>query len=277
MKIGTAIRNMGPAAKRDIILSSAQMAEKASLEHIWAVDHVAIPPDESEGSDGIWLDPLAVLSFFAAATSEIKIGVSVLVLPYRPPLLTAKWVASIQELSNERLLLGVGPGWMEAEYKVLGVEKRKRGKLTDEVLDFLRTCFNSKNDVVNLNGQDFYFRPKPKCPPVYVGGMTEAALRRVVERGEGWMPVGLDPVKIKPLAAQLKVLSERAEKPIPKIMVLGSLPDDNSKALDDLLECQELGVTDYIQASRYSRIEEFENIVARLTELKSQTDDSSIV
>ena len=110
MKIGTAIRNMGPAAKRDIILSCAQMAEEASLEHIWAVDHVAIPPDESEGSDGIWLDPLAVLSFFAAATSAIKIGVSVLVLPYRPPLLTAKWVASIQELSNERLLLGVGTG-----------------------------------------------------------------------------------------------------------------------------------------------------------------------
>ena len=125
MKIGTAIRNMGPAAKRDIILSCEQMAEKASLEHIWAVDHVAIPPDESEGSDGIWLDPLAVLSFFAAATSEIKIGVSVLVLPYRPPLLTAKWVASIQELSNERLLLGVGPGWMEAEYKV----KKKARKI----------------------------------------------------------------------------------------------------------------------------------------------------
>ena len=66
------------------------------------------------------------------------------------------------------------------------------------------------------------------------------------------------------------MLSERAEKPIPKIMALGSLPDDNNKALDDLSECQELGVTDYIQASRYSKIEEFENIIARLTELKSQ-------
>ena len=185
-------------------------------------------------------------------------------------MLTAKWVASIQELSNERLLLGVGPGWMEAEYKILGVEKRKRGKLTDEVLDFLRTCFESKDDVVNLNGQDFYFRPKPKCPPVYVGGMTEAALRRVVERGEGWMPVGLDPVKIEPLAGKLKLLCEKAGKPLPKIMVLGSLPEEDGKALDDLSKCKELGVTDYIQASRYSEVEEFENIIVRLQDLKRQ-------
>ena len=270
MKIGTTIRNMGKAATRDTVLSCAQMAEEASLEHIWVVDHMAIPPKESEGSDGIWLDPLAVLSFFAAATTKIKIGVSVLVLPYRPALPTAKWIASIQELSNERLLLGVGPGWMEAEYTILGVEKKRRGKITDEVLDFLRECFKPESDVVNLNNQEFYFRPKPKCPPIYVGGMTEAALRRVIARGEGWIPVGLDPDKIEPLATKLKELSDAAHKPVPKIMLLGALPEEESKAVDDLAKCREFGATDYIQASRYSDIEEFEKIISKLKSLQRQ-------
>ncbi len=270
MKIGTTIRNMGQAAKREVILSCAQMAEDASLDHIWAVDHIAIPPNESEGSEGIWLDPLAVLAFFAAATTKIQIGVSVLVLPYRPPLPTAKWVASIQELSGERLLLGVGPGWMEAEYKILGIEKKRRGKITDEILDFFQECFNSENDIVCMNNQEFYFRPKPKCPPVYVGGMTEAALKRVIVRGEGWIPIGLDPKKIGPLASRLKELADEVQQPLPKIILLGAMPEDESRAVEDIAKCREFGATDYIQASRYSNVEEFERILSRLKNLKRQ-------
>lgn len=270
MKIGTTIRNMGTGATREIILSCANRAEALELDHIWAVDHIAIPPEESEGSDGIWLDPLAVLAFLAAVTKRIQIGVSVLVLPYRPALPTAKWVASIQELSEGRLLLGVGPGWMASEYKILGVDKRQRGKITDEVVDFIYRCFESTDDIVSLNGQEFLFRPKPKRPPIYVGGMTEAALKRVVRCGEGWIPVGLDPEKIRPLAHRLKELAEQAQKPFPKIMLLGGLPDSLQKAVEDLSRCQEFGATDYIQASRYSTIEEFEKIADRLQSLKRQ-------
>lgn len=270
MKIGTTIRNMGHGAKREIILSCAKTAEEAGLDHIWAVDHIAIPPNESEGSDGIWLDPLAVLAFFAAATTTIQIGVSVLVLPYRPALPTAKWVASIQELSGGRLLLGVGPGWMAAEYKILGVDKGRRGEITDEVIDFMTDCFESKNDVVSLNGQDFLFRPKPKRPPIYIGGMTEAALKRVINRGEGWIPIGVDPEKIVPLSNRLKELADEAGKPLPKIMLLGALPDDDGKAVEDISRCRESGATDYIQASRYSTVNEFDKLVQRLQDLNRQ-------
>ena len=112
MKIGTAIRNMGPAATSECILHCARHAEAVGLSHIWTVDHIAIPPDDAEGSNGRWLDPLATIAFLAAATSRIYLGISVLVLPYRPALPTAKWVASIPRVVQRpaalRALVPVG-------------------------------------------------------------------------------------------------------------------------------------------------------------------------
>src|SRR5262249_59000977 len=92
----------------------------------------------------------------------------VLVLPYRPALPTAKWVATIQELSGGRLLLGVGGGWMAAEFRALGVDRRRRGRLTDETLALLDACF--ADDVAQANGQPFLFKPRPARPPLFVGG-----------------------------------------------------------------------------------------------------------
>src|SRR5690606_15860910 len=115
---------------------------------------------------------LAVLAYFAALTSRIELGVSVLVLPYRPALPTAKWLATIQELCGGRLHLGVGPGWLESEFRALGVDARQRGRRCDETLDFIRACFDAPDDVIEAHGQSVYFRPRPACPPIYVGGMT---------------------------------------------------------------------------------------------------------
>ena len=84
MKLGVTVRNMGPESTRELLLYCARKAEAAGLDHIWALDHIAIPPEDSEGSDGRYLDPLAALAFLAAATERIGLGTSVLVLPYRP-------------------------------------------------------------------------------------------------------------------------------------------------------------------------------------------------
>src|SRR2546422_7829099 len=106
-------------------------------------------------STGRTLDPLATLAFLAAATRRVGLGTAVLNLPFRPALLTAKWVATLQDLSGGRVRLGIGTGWMEAEFRALGLEPQRRGALTDEALAVLHRCFQS--DVVEVNGQLLLF------------------------------------------------------------------------------------------------------------------------
>src|ERR1700732_988612 len=129
MKYGIAIRNMGPQSTRDTIVACARAAEQLGFDALFLSDHLALPPDDIEGSGGRYLDVLAQLAFLAGTTERIRLGVSVLVLPYRPAVLTAKQVATIQELSGGRMILGVGVGWMKRECEALGVDKRVRGRI----------------------------------------------------------------------------------------------------------------------------------------------------
>ena len=153
MRFGFALRLMGKAATAEILQESARRAEAAGLDALWVPDHIAIPPDQTEGSGGRYLDPLTSLAWLAASTNRIRIGTAVLVVPYRPALPTAKAVATIQELSGGRLELGVGVGWMDPEFRAVGVDRRQRGHITDETLHFLRGAFESENDetVCNLS------------------------------------------------------------------------------------------------------------------------------
>ena len=140
MRVGIVVRNMGPQSTRETLLACARAVDTVpAIADLWVTDHIAIPPDDAEGSDGRYLDPLATLAYLAGATTRVGLGTSVLVLPYRPPLPTAKLVATVQELSGGRLLLGVGVGWMQPEFRALGVDVRRRGPLTDETLGFLET------------------------------------------------------------------------------------------------------------------------------------------
>ena len=127
MRFGFALRLMGTAANAGVLRESARLAEQAGLDALWVPDHIAIPPDDTEGSGGRYLDPLTSLAWLAAATERIRIGTAVLILPYRPPLPTAKAIATVQELSGGRLELGVGVGWMKAEFRAVGVDRRRRG------------------------------------------------------------------------------------------------------------------------------------------------------
>ena len=117
-------------------------------------------------------------------------------LPYRPPLPTAKWVATIQELSGGRLRLGVGLGWMEAEFRALGVPRSARGRLADETLEFLRRCF--AGDEVDGERPALPVPPAPAAPPIFVGGAAPHALARAVRFGDGWMPMGATPRSSRP-------------------------------------------------------------------------------
>src|SRR5258705_3437954 len=108
MKFAVAIRKMGPQSSHTTIRACARIAEEVGFDALFVSDHLCIPPDQTEGSGGRYLDVLATLAFIAGATDKIRLGISVLVVPYQPAVVTAKQVATIQELSGERLGLGVG-------------------------------------------------------------------------------------------------------------------------------------------------------------------------
>src|SRR4030095_13682673 len=169
----------------------ARAAQDSGAESLWITDHVAIPPDDAEGSGGRYVDPLVTLGWLAGITSTIKLGIGVIVLPYHEPLRLARQAAAVQELSSGRVLLGVGIGWMDAEFRALGINRAARGKISDGHLAFFNQCFAA--DVVEAHGQPFLFLPRPEKPPVLVGGRAPHALQRAARFGDGWMPMGLKP------------------------------------------------------------------------------------
>jgi probable F420-dependent oxidoreductase len=265
MRLGITLRSMGPQATRDTIVACARAAESAGLDDVWVQDHVAIPPDDAEGSQGRYLDPLATLAYLSAVTERIGLGSGVLILPYRPPLPTAKWIATIQELSLGRLLLGVGIGWMKAEFRALGVPRSMRGRIADETLEFLRRCF--ADDVVESNGQEFLFRPRPERPPIYVGGAAPHALERAARYADGWMPMGGDPASLRAPIAELRALAGESGRGAPEVVLLTSFDvREPSAAKERVAELAEVGVTGLVHGARYSDAEAFARAVDFLAE-----------
>lgn len=267
MQLGAVIRTMGPASTAQTVRACARAVEDVGLDELWVVDHLAIAPDDAEGSGGRYLDPLTTLAWIAGATDRVRIGTSILNLPYRPPLPTAKVIATLQELSGGRLQLGVGVGWMEAEFQALGVDRSQRGRLTDEMLDFLTRCFSS--DELELNGQPILFLPRPKKPPIFVGGSSDAALARAVRAGDGWMPMGGDPAQLAPRIERLRQLEKDAGREPLEIIVLGGVAlDDPPRAREQLAELSELGVTRLAQGGPYDEPREFVKRVEALAALR---------
>jgi probable F420-dependent oxidoreductase len=263
MKLGLYVRNMGPQSTPETVLECARAAEAAGIDDLWVGDHIAIPPDQSEGSGGRYLDPLATLAFLAGVTERIGLGTGVLVLPYRPAFATAKWVATIQELSRGRLRLGIGAGWMEPEFRAVGVPLAQRGRITDRTLALLHQCF--ARDEIELNGGRYLFLPRPPRPPILVGGSGPHALRRVLEYGDGWMPTGGDVEKLAPAIAELEERAAAAGKPRPEVVVVTSLAlADRARAVDHLARLAAVGATRVVHGWRYADAGAFAGAAAAL-------------
>jgi probable F420-dependent oxidoreductase len=138
-----------------------------------------------------WLEPLSALAFVAARTERVRLGTSVLVLPYRNPVLVAAQAATVHLLSGDRLILGVGAGWMREEFEALGLDASERGARLDEYIEVLRVLW--RDDPASFHGRFVDFDdvvlavpPRDAVPPVWVGGNTRPALRRAVRLGDGW-------------------------------------------------------------------------------------------
>jgi probable F420-dependent oxidoreductase len=261
MKYGIAIRNMGPQSTRGALIACARAAEQLGFDAVFVSDHLAMPPDDVEGSGGRYLDVLATLAFLAGATERIRLGVSVLVLPYRPAVLTAKQVATIQELSGGRMILATGVGWMRREFEALGVDPSLRGALTTETLRVLHQLFS--NDVASYDGElvhfaPFVFLPRPPLPPIWIGGNGAKAIARVLEFGDGWHPM-LSPAELKPAAAALAEKARAAHRQPHEIVVRRGLKlDDLAVDRERIRADEQAGATYFIfDPGRYADPAEF--------------------
>lgn len=249
MHVGISIRNMGVESVPELLRHCAVEAERADLHSIWLHDHIAIPPDEAEGSGGRYLDPLATLAWLGGQTSRILLGVGVLILPYRPQLPVAKWIATVQELTGERLILGVGIGWMQAEFNAVNVALKNRVRISEQTLEFLHRCFAS--DIVRENGQEFIFKPRPARPLILIGGAAPHATDRALSFGDGWLPMGNDPDKLAPSIRDYRNQAKAQGKPS-HVYAFGGLGDDRTCAQEKLARLEEIGVDAVITSVGYT-------------------------
>jgi len=267
MRFGLFLRNMGEASTADLIAKCAVTADQQGIDDLWVLDHIAIPKEESEGSGGRYVDPLATLAYVAGMTDNIGLGVSVLVLPYRPALATAKWVAAVQELSKGRLTLGAGVGWMPAEFTAVDVDLKRRGAITDETLAFFHEAFAA--DEVTSNGQKFLFLPRPERPQFLIGGAAPHALNRAIRYGDGWMPFAADPDVLTDDIQILQDGFDEAGKAAPEVILLKPVDLENlDQAATLLAQYSAVGVTGIDHPGKYDSADEFAELCEKLMTIK---------
>ncbi len=234
MEFGFALPGRGPLARPDLLLAFARKAEQLGYSSLFVSDHVVLPAASKSpypyhpsgqfpgGAFQDYLEPLTLITHLASRTKKIKLGTSVLVVPYRNPLVTAKQLATLDVLSGGRVILGCGAGWLEEEFAALQTPPfKERGRVTDEYLRLMRACWTEER--VSFEGRyyrmnDVVFLPKPiQKPgiPIWIGGHTGAAIRRAGELGDGWHPIGLRPPALLPpseYAEKVGQLHDRARR-----------------------------------------------------------------
>ena len=204
----------------------AQAAEAMGFESVLIGDHIVLPTGGttqypytpsggfSRPADEPFLETMTLLGYLAACTERIKLGSTVLILPYRNPVVQAKMFASLDSLTGGRMICGVGVGWLEKEFDTLGVCYAERGPLTDEFLEIFRTLWYDDQPEhhgkrYDFDGIQFYPKPVQNPLPIWVGGHTRAALRRTAKYGDCWHTTRQTPEFV---ASHIPYLSEQIEK-----------------------------------------------------------------
>jgi probable F420-dependent oxidoreductase len=210
MRIGIHLPHIGRKAGPEAIRRAAIQAEELGFADAWSSEHIIVPKGAPYPPSAIFYDPVLTLTWAAAFTRRIGLGTSVLVLPMRHPLPLAKELATLQNLSEGRLILGAGVGWMEAEFAALGVPFRERGRRMDEGIAMMRAVWGE--DPVSFPArhiaaviEDMRMLPQPVKPiPIWIGGSSHAALARAVRLADGWHGSRLSPEQAVPVVRRLR-------------------------------------------------------------------------
>ena len=284
MEFGIGLPNMGPLATREAMFAMAERAEERGIESVWVGDHMAFPHNPRQAypysrgkprpfiADTPLLDSLALMSAISGRCERVKIGVSVLILPYRHPLLTAKMVASMQEISGGRIILGVGVGWLSEEFEALGASFDERGPVSDEQILYLKELWYAENP--SFKGKYYEFedmtclpRPSQKIP-IWVGGNTKPAMRRAAKLGDGINFLDLYPDELEEALSTLHQVCDDVGRPFEELTLSArvsirvtdaalepserKLPMTGSRAqvLEDLRRYPEMGIEQLTFSSR---------------------------
>lgn len=269
MKFGVNILNFGPGTDPSTLSGWARYAEDRGFHFAMISDHVAVTPDVAAVYPAPFYDPFTTLAWLAGLTSRIELGTSVAVLPYRHPLHTARVAANIDQFSGGRLIVGVGVSWAQQEYAALDIPFEQRGSISDEYLDIITRAWSE--NVVSAEGRftftDVQTEPLPvRTPPIWVGGSSNAAIRRTARFGQGWHPINarLDWLREAALPF-LRTSAEQAGRPVPTFaprvpinLTHSPVPDDQrlpghgtlDQIREDLHELADLGA-EYVLFDTY--------------------------
>jgi probable F420-dependent oxidoreductase len=278
LKFGVYLHPPGGSGDPKDIVALAQGAERLPFDSVWIGDHVVWPaefdsaphhrnvggktPPAAVVNSNVF-EPLTTLAFLAARVERVKLGIGVLVAPYRNPILTAKMLAMLDVLSEGRLIVGVGAGWLREEFDVLEAPPyERRGAVTDDYLrSFVELWTQPTPDFQGRYGRvsRVLLNPKPvqkPHPPIWIGGNGTPAIRRAVSYGTGWMPLHQTPEDMAAKVGQLqKIAQVNGRNPADITVSLGcrfrfsdgpvdpdSLVGTTPQVLDQLRRYQESGV-----------------------------------
>jgi probable F420-dependent oxidoreductase len=240
MKIGVNLLNWGPGVSPDALARTTALIEALGYHLVMISDHVAPTPDVAIKYPTPLYDPFTTLGWLASATRRIELGTTVIILPYRNPILTARMAATVDQLCGGRFIFGVGVGWAKQEFEALGVPFTRRGAISNDYLEAIKILWT--HDVASYAGafvsfKDVHTAPRPlrsPHPPIWIGGSTDAALRRAVRYGDGWHPnrVRMDWLRDVGLP-KLKAVAAAEGKPVPALCPRIRLEITESPRADD--------------------------------------------
>jgi len=211
------------------MVSVAQAVEAAGGSFVGVCDHIALPDnDYARHMSSQWFDPISTLAFVAAMTTTVRLLSMVFIAPYRHPLLSAKQFMTLDHLSGGRTIVGVGAGHVEAEFEALGLDFASRGERLNECIDAMREAFASEH--TQYTGKFFDYkdmklapRPAQQPIPIWIGGSSKPALRRVAERGDGWIPQGTPRPQMRELVDYIRTHRDKVRPGAP--VDFGWLPE----------------------------------------------------
>ena len=235
MKFGICVPNYGETSSTEALRNVALEAERAGCDSLWTTDHILMPRNSGTPYERIF-DSISTLAYLAGITKRVKLGISSLIVAMRNPVVVAKQLATIDNLSGGRLMLAIGAGWNEKEFDHLGSDFHNRGKRVDASIRLMRALWrgetNFKSRVLSLEFSDAVFEPLPiqKHLTIWIGGTSKAAMKRAANLGDAWHP------NVQPLEQFAKLVADFRE----------SFPEARTKEI-----CVRIGVNTRAEQTEY--------------------------